>query len=296
MIPRRLLHCFTVVCFVGAIPARAATAAEADELYRTKRYPEARAAYEQVIAAEPGNANAAYHLGQLALMRNAAEEAAKWLEQATALTPASSPYFRALGDAYGLGAQNASFFSKLGLARKSQAAYEKAVALDPEDLDARDSLLNFYRQAPAIAGGGTDKARAQAAEILKRDQLRGTIALVDIDTIEKKYDDAFARLDDVLRRHPEAWIACYQLGRTAAMSGQRLDQGEAALRKFLTAPPAENLPPQWAAHWRLGLIIEKKGDLAGARAEYDAALKLNPTQPQLLEASRRVNPPAAAGR
>jgi tetratricopeptide (TPR) repeat protein len=199
-----------------------------------------------------------------------------------------------LGDAYGLWAQNAGLFSKLGLARKSQTAYEKAVALDPEDLDARDSLLNFYRQAPAIAGGGMDKARAQALEIQKRDPLRGTIALVDISAVEKKYDEAFSLLEDVLRRHPGELTAQYQLGRTSAMSGQRLDQGEAALRKYLAAQTGEDLPPRWAAHWRLGLILEKKGDVAGARAEYAEALKLNPTQPQLVEAARRVGEPAAA--
>jgi len=292
--PRQSLASLAVFCLAGINIVCAATTAEADELYRAKRYPEARAAYEQVIATEPANANAAFHLGQLALMRNAPEEAAKWLEQATTLNPGSAPYLTALGDAYGLWAQNAGLFSKLGLARKSQTAYEKAVALDPEDLDARDSLLNFYRQAPAIAGGGMDKARAQALEIQKRDPLRGTIALVDISAVEKKYDEAFSLLEDVLRRHPGELTAQYQLGRTSAMSGQRLDQGEAALRKYLAAQTGEDLPPRWAAHWRLGLILEKKGDVAGARAEYAEALKLNPTQPQLVEAARRVGEPAAA--
>jgi Flp pilus assembly protein TadD len=38
----------------------------------------------------------------------------------------------------------------------------------------------------------------------------------------------------------------------------------------------------------LGQILEKTGDAPGARAEYAAALKLNPTQPQLVEATRRL--------
>jgi tetratricopeptide (TPR) repeat protein len=289
--PCRFHSLLVAACFACASFARAATMAEAEELYRARRYPEARAAFEQVIAFEPTNASAAFHLGQLALMRDAPEEAAKWLEQATSLTPGSARYFCALGDAYGLLAQKAGLFSKLGLARKSEAAYEKAVVLDPDDLDARYSLFTFCRQAPAMAGGGMDKARTQALEIQKRDQVRGTIALVELSTAGKKYDEAFAMLDDILHRHPESLTASYQYGRTAAMCGQRLDEGEAQLRKFLAAQPDENLPPQWTAHWRLGQILEKKGDIPGARAEYDAALKLNPTQPQLVEARRRVNPP-----
>ena len=292
--PRCFSPLLLAVCLIGTNFCRATPATDAEELYRAKRYPEARAAFERVVAAEPANADAAYYLGQLALMRDDPDEAAKWLEQAAVLTPGSARNFCALGDAYGLQAQKAGLFSKLGLAQKSAAAYEKAVALDPEDMEARYSLFTFCRQAPGIAGGGLDKARAQALEIQKRDPLRGAIALVELCTAENKYDEAFRLLDDILRRHPEALVASYQFGRTAAMSGQRLDQGEASLRTYLAAPPDEDRPPLWAAHWRLGQILEKKGNLVGARAEYEAGLKLNPTQPQLVEAGRRVSQSTSA--
>ena len=267
---------------------RAVTSADADALYKTKRYAEARTAYEQVIAAEPGNADAAYRLGDLALMRNAPEEAATWLEKATALAPKSAEYCRALGDAYGLSAQKAGLFSKLGFARKCQAAYEHAVTLDPGDIEARYALFTFYRQAPSFAGGGADKARAQALEIQKLDDVRGTLALVELSVADHKFDEAFTSLDEVRRRHPEALLASYQFGRAAAMSGQRLDQGAAALRQYLASTPGEDQPPLWAAHWRLGQILEKLGDTPGARVEFTAGLQLNPSQPQLVEALQRL--------
>jgi len=283
LLPRVL----AVILAAGSL-ARAATFDEAQALYRTKRYAEARQVFEQVAAAEPGNAAAAYHLGQLALMRNDEAEAIRWLEKATALTPQSAPYFQALGDAYGLAAQKAGLFSKPGLARKCRLAYEKAVALEPDNISARYALFTFYRQAPGIAGGGLEKARTQAEEIRKRDPVRGTIALAEVNVIEKKYDDAFVALADLRRRHPEAWDAAYQFGRAAAMSGQRLDEGAAALNEYLAHTPDEDQAPLWAAHWRLGVIFEKKGNLPAARTEYAAALRLNPTQPQLLEAMELV--------
>ena len=275
-------------CLSTAGPGHAASFDEAQALYRTKRYAEAHELFEQVAAAEPNNAAAAYHLGQLALMRNDEAEAIKWLAKATALAPQLAPNWQALGDAYGLAAQKAGLFSKPGLAWKCRHAYEKAVALEPDNISARYALFTFFRQAPAIAGGGLDKARAQALEIQKRDPVRGTIALVEISVVEKKFDEAFAALADLRRSHPEAWDAAYQVGRTAAMSGQRLDEGAAALREYLAHAPDEDQAPLWAAHWRLGQILEKKGYLPGARIEYEAALKLNPTQPQLLEAMERV--------
>jgi tetratricopeptide (TPR) repeat protein len=266
----------------------ATTLAEAQELYRTKRYAEARTAFAQVAAADPDNAEAAYHLGQLALMRNEQEEAVKWLERATTLAPRSSPYFRALGDAYGLSTQKAGLFSKPGFARKCLAAYEKGVALDPQSVNARYALFNFYRSAPAIVGGGVDKARTQAQEIQKLDVVRGTLALAELSVADKKYEEAFEALENLRRSHPEALDAVYQIGRVTALSGLRLDEGAASLKEYLTHTPDDNQPPLWAAHWRLGQIFEKKGTPAAARAEYEAALKLNPTQPQLIEAMKRL--------
>jgi tetratricopeptide (TPR) repeat protein len=277
-----------LACLVPAGPLAAVTIDDARELYHAKRYAEARAAFEAVAAAEPNNAEAAYHLGQLALMRNDEQEAVKRLEQATALRPKTALYLRALGDAYGLSAQKAGIFSKLGLARKCAAAYEEAVAVDPGNIDARYSLFSFYRQAPAFAGGGMDKARAEARAIQKLDDLRGTVALVEVSMAEKKYDETFAALETLRRNHPESAVAAYQFGRAAAVSGLRLEQGAAMLKDYLTHPPGDGQPPLWAAHWRLGQIHEKQGDVAGARAEFQAGLKLNPTQPQLVEALQRV--------
>ena len=296
--PRFIRIVLTVAWCVSPGLLRAATMGEAQELFRAKRYAEARGAFEQLAAAEPNNAEAAYRLGLLAIRRDAPDDAVTWLEKATALSPRSAPFFQALGDAYGISAQKAGLFSKLGFARKCRVAYEQAVSLDPENIEARYSLFTYCRQAPAIAGGGLDKARVQALEIQKRDVVQGSLALAELSVAEKKYDDAFVILEDLRRSHPEALTATYQIGRTAAMSGLRLDQGEAALKEYLSNTPDDNQAPLWAAHWRLGQILEKKGDPAAARSEFEAALKLNPTQPQLLEAMRRLNQaasPSASG-
>jgi len=277
-----------LACLTSIGRLHAATLAEAQELYHAKRYAEARTAFAQVAAADPDNAEAAYRLGMLAFMRDEQEEAVKWLEKATTLAPRSSPYFKALGDAYGLSAQKAGLFSKLGFARKCLAAYEKGAALDPQSVNARYALFNFYRSAPAIVGGGVDKARTQAQEIQKLDAVRGTLALAELSIADKKYEEAFEALENLHRSRPEALDAVYQIGRVAALSGLRLDDGTASLKEYLAHTPDDNQPPLWAAHWRLGQIFEKKGDPAAARTEYAAALKLNPTQPQLIEAMKRL--------
>ena len=98
------------------------------ELYQ-QRKPEAQAAFAQLAAANPENADIQFYLGRLALQRGDHEEAVKHLEKAVALAPNDSRMHHRLGDAYGLSAQKAGLFSKMSVAGKCRTAYEKAVAL-----------------------------------------------------------------------------------------------------------------------------------------------------------------------
>ena len=49
-----------------------------------------------------------------------------------------------------------------------------------------------------------------------------------------------------------------------------------ALKRYLAATPGPNDPPLAAAHWRLGMIYELMVRKVDARAEYEAALKIDP--------------------
>ncbi len=257
------------------------------ELYQ-QRKPEAQAAFAQLAAANPGNADVQFYLGRLALQQNDHEAAVNHLEKAVALSPGDSRMHHRLGDAYGLSAQKAGLFSKMSLAGKCRTAYEKAVALDPKNIDARLALLAFYQQAPGTAGGGIDKAHAQAQEIKQLDAGRGRQAVAGLYIAERKYPEAFAEFDAVLKEKPDDYAALYQVGRLAAVSGQQLDRGLATLRQCLSAPPPENQPGHAAVHWRLGNILEKQNDKAAARAAYEAALKVDPKFPQAIEALNKL--------
>ncbi len=251
--------------------------AAARELYGLRKDPEARAAYEKLAAADPRNAEAQHYLGLLAMRRDDSETAVKFLEAAVALNPGSGEYHRRYGDACGRTAQKAGVLAKLGWARKCRLAYEKAVELDPKSLDARFSLMGFYQQAPGIAGGGMDKAYAQAGEIRKLDPARGRIAFANLYVSDKKYSEAFSLYQETLKDSPDDYSALYQTGRLAADTGERLDHGLAALRTCLAQTPPADQPGHAAAHWRIGVIQEKQNDKAAARASYETALKLDPS-------------------
>ncbi len=260
----------------------------ATDLYQQRKPLEAQKAFEALAQADGKNAEVQFYLGRLALQRDDADQAVTLLEKAVALAPAESRYFLRLGDAYGSAAQKTGLFSKMGLAGKCRTAYEKAVELDPKSIDAHFSLLGFYQQAPGIVGGGMDKAYAEAREIKKLDAGRGRMAVAGLYVTEKKYTEAFGEFDEVLVQKPDDYAALFQSGRLAAITGERLDRGLAALRQCLTQTPPEGQPGHAAAHWRMGNILEKQGDKPGARAAYEASLKVDPKFPQAIDALKKL--------
>jgi len=290
-----LLAVVWTACAVAAIdpaqprpvPAERLDAARA--LFKERgKSAEAQQAFEAIAATDPKCADAHFFLAQLALRRNDGPAAVAAAEKAVALAPDNADYQHTLGDAFGSSAQKASIFSQFGLAKKCLAAYQRAVALAPANVDFHQSLFDYYRNAPGIAGGGADKALAEATAIKQLDPQRGRSAFATLYVADKKYDQALAEFDEVLKTTPDDYAALYQVGRLAAISGQFLDRGFAALRRCLELTPGRNDPNHANVHWRLGNLFEKRDDSAGARAAYEAALKLDPTFTRAADALKKL--------
>lgn len=263
---------------------------EARRLFAAGKPAEAQQAFEKLAAAEPGNPDVNHHLGQLANRRDDPEKAIRYFEQAIAAEPSAGRHHHGLGDAFGRSAQKAGILSKFGLAKKCLAEYQRAVELEPDNVEFRLSLFEYYRQAPGIAGGGIDKAMVQAEAIKRLDAARGRIALATLYVGEKDFEKAFGLFEDVLKANPDDYGALYQVGRLAALSGQSLDRGIASLRRCLELPPptSPTIPGHAAAHWRLGNLLEKKSDVAGARAAYTAAVALDPKFTPAADALKKL--------
>lgn len=250
-------------------------------------------------------------------------DAVPLLEKCVAAEPANSKFHQWLGRALGLqAAQNGVITGALSV-RRVKAQFEKAIELDPLNLEARQDLAIMYRAAPGFLGGSNAKAAEQVAFIRRHDpalasQLEGDFLFAD-----KKYDaalsayqesarlhprpmiqvrislayqnkkdwkQAFAALDRALEMDPDFAFALYQIGRTAALSGLELDRGEKSLRTYIAMPVREDLenPTIAAAHFRLGNILEKKGNPTAARGEYEVALKIDPNQKLAREALAKL--------
>ncbi len=85
-----------------------------------------------------------------------------------------------------------------------RAEFEKAVQLDPANVDARSDLMEFYMEAPGVFGGGMDKARQQAEAIARLDPAEGHSAWARIAEKEKRYDVAEREYRAALAAKPDS--------------------------------------------------------------------------------------------
>jgi tetratricopeptide (TPR) repeat protein len=288
-------------------------------LYEQKKWAEARAVLLPVAEQHRQNARAAHYLGRAYIEEGQLDRAATWLERATRLEPNDPLHHLHLARVYGAQAQRAGITRRAGLAGKTKTHLERAVALDPDNVDARFGLVQFHAAAPGIVGGNKQKGREQVAEIRRRNAYLGSLAaallhgadgnwagaeaeyrdlltrhadstsvymgLANSLVQQSKHDDAFDLFEARLRRSPSDLAALYQVGRLGAVTGLRLDRAEQALRAYIRTGPGPTSPPLAAAHWRLGMILEKQGRTDDARTSFEAALALDP---QHAEARRSL--------
>ena len=113
---------------------------------------------------------------------------------------------------------------------------------------------------PADAAKPAEAAKAYAAaSAAKPDNANSSMAAGVALQETKQWDAAFALFEGWVKREPKAAMAWYQVGRTSALSGQRLDVGAAALKTFMGLPSAPNLPTVANAQYRLGQVQAHAG-------------------------------------
>jgi tetratricopeptide (TPR) repeat protein len=282
---------FTLLVAAIAAPAPSSPNpdfAAAMALFNARRYPEARAAFEKIVAADPHDAAAYHYLGRSIIVRNdegALAEGLKPLAKAVELEPNNAVYQGIYG---GTSLQLAGRTNSLSAATRGRDAMEKAIRIDPNYLEAREGLFHFYQRAPWPLGS-SGKAAAQLEEIRRRNPDLATVLSVTTKTAAKDFAAAFRLCDDVLAKKPDNYVALYHYGRAAAMSGQNLERGIACLERCLKLDPPTPASPSHSNVWqRIGSIREHLRQPDAARAAYQTALKLEPGNRQASDALSKL--------
>lgn len=299
-------------CLLLGTAAVAATPPTAgDRLADNGNYAAAYTAFAAAQKATPHDVALLVKLVDVTAKLNQNKAAVAWARRAVAAAPNHAKYQLLLGDALGNYVDDVSMFRKLGIAHQVLAAYQQAVKLAPDNADARTHLAMFYILAPGIAGGSTTKADAQltllatehpvAADLARADQAfgnkqyaaaealyrraaasakdsRGDLALGNFFVRRKQPSDALAVFRKTIATFPHDPVAYYAIGRFASEGKAPAAEGIRDLTTYLgLAIDWQNGDPTYNfAHFRLGQIEARAGNTAKAKAEYQAALQVDP--------------------
>ncbi len=180
-------------------------------------------------------------MGQCYLMQGDMKKATESLEKAVALSPSNSDYYLWLGRAFGRRAETSSFVTAPGYASKARDGFEKAVQLDPRNMEAISDLFEYYMDAPGFLGGGLDKAAALATRMAALNPAEGAWANARL--AEKRKE--FAAAEQQLRRAAD--LAPRQVGRVIdlakflAKNGRYQESEETFRRAESIAPDSPKL-------------------------------------------------------
>ncbi len=191
----------------------------------------------QVLQAIPAKDGAVYELiGRNYYMQREYKKASEALEKAVAVDPSNSEHELWLARAYGRRAETASPFTAPGQASKARQHFEKAVQLNPRNVEALSDLFEYYLDAPGFLGGGLDKAAATAARIAALDPAEGHLSQAKLAEKKKDYRSAEEQLRWAIESAPQQAGRLIDLARFLASQG-RFEEAERSFARAETLAP-----------------------------------------------------------
>lgn len=227
-----------------------------------------------LLAEDPGNADALHTLGLHALSTGALDEACSYLESASANAP-----------------ETAWFWCNLGHARLQRAKHRKgdfldsieasrsALELNPDYVQARYNLACALIESTAFDEAGRE---FQSLSENHPDNADYRCALADAQRLGGHWRAAMGNYRKALESDPDHVRAQSNLGALLAAFGE----GEKALEHCRRA--VEKSPKSWQAHRLLGRCLVQVEDFDEAMHAYADAFELNPDAIELCVDIARV--------
>jgi tetratricopeptide (TPR) repeat protein len=263
-----------LLCLFASVAAASEPAAQA--LIDGGHWKWLRAMAAPRVAANPNDAEAAYLLGYAKAFLGDLDGGLALAEKALALNGQNADYHFLVGRICGQKAENAGIFKGLGLARRFKKEAEIAISLNPNHIEALTDLMEFYFEAPGIAGGDKKKAYALADQIGKINAARGFLAQATLAGKEKEKDPA--KFESLFRKAVEADPRYY--GAHMALANilatdtcKKYDESEKLAREAIKIDPGR--PSAYAMLVTLFVLKDRWQDLDAVLAESEKNLPDN---------------------
>jgi tetratricopeptide (TPR) repeat protein len=219
-LPRVLQLVSLLFACVSALSAQTSTPS-VDALIEANHFKRAQAILVPMLQKTPNDAQANYQMSRVSLAFSRVEDALRQAEMAVAGNNASISYRAQLVEALGvkLNGEGTGFLSRLSIARRFEAEAEATLKLDPRNFNVNTDLMQFYLEAPGMAGGDKKKAATLAENLVKLDPAHGFMLKAQYAEHERQSGEA----EQYYKRATETDPNDYEIVATAANFFLNLD-------------------------------------------------------------------------
>ena len=316
----------TLALLLICAPALADELEEARGLVETGSFEEARGILEGAIEVPSQRAQGLVLLTEALNGLEEYEEGVKIGEEAVELLPESSEAHLQYAVALRIKMSNVGKMKAMFTVGTYKKELQRAIDLDPGNVDALTEEVGYLGNAPGIAGGDLDKAREKAQELRKYDERAAAQMLAQIEMKDGHPDKAIQALEELVEATPDDWLsrfqlammlqgeeryqdadlqfaavvdggdrrlslgALYQRARTRVLGKYDQEKAVELLKEYAKLPAADltGLPSASSAHWRMGNAYEQLNRKPDARAAYQTALRLDPENKEAKKALKSL--------
>lgn len=296
------------------VPAWAGPLERAQTLIDERRYVEARELLERTIRDSRLEAQGLVLLTRVCVEQEDYEDGIPYGERAVELLPRSSEAHLRHAQAVRVKLSKISKMKAMFSLGAYKDGLNRALELDPDNVDAMEEKIGYLTHAPGIAGGDVDEAAEWIAKLKRHDAERGATLEAELELKQGNEERALAIWREVLETDPsnarsllnlgfwhqarEEWkeadhhfgrlaaggdpqfalTGLYQQARTRVLGEYEPRRAIELLDEFRARldQPLPGVASASSAWWRTGNAHEQLGDTAAARRAYETALELDP--------------------
>jgi Flp pilus assembly protein TadD len=223
--------------------------------HQSGRLREAEAIYRQILAQQPNHPDALHLLGVIASQMRQYPVAVELISRAIAASPREAEYHGNLGVALG----------EMGKMDEAMEAYRRAISLKPNAAQFHNNLGN----ALTMVGQNQEAIDCfRQAILFNAEYAEPQYNLANIYRNAGQFDEAIERYRRALSLRPGWSEAINNLGNALCAAG-RFDEAGTVYRQTLALRWDDPL-----AHWNLGLLLLRQGNLRDGLPEYEWRWKL----------------------
>lgn len=291
------------------------TFVQAEQYFSNEQYHKAKPLFLEYLNNHPKHKKTREYLGDIAGFAKDWDEAISYYAELVEEEDHSANYHFKYGGALGMKALDISRIRALGYIGDIKKHFETAARLDPNHIEVRWALVEYYIQLPGIIGGSEKKAIEYANELGKISPVDGYLANGYIAEYSDRSEDAekfykkaievggslhsYEKLTQLYEKNdrPKEAIETastslkihqrnqlnYQIGKIAAQYNLDAELGINCLQKYIENYSAKDGVPKDWAYYRLAQIYKNVGNKKTAMEYIDKALS---TRPDFKEAKK----------